>query len=350
MTGARIRVGINGFGRIGRCVARLALDDPGLQVVAVNDLVDDVANIVYLYNYDSTYGRARQRATVAEEPNKVMIDGAAVRFHSCSAIDEVPWEADQTDLVVDASGVAANVMGANALVRAGRVRKVIVTHSSDSGIDRYVIMGVNDGDYDSTTDHVVSATTCDANAIAHPLKALDRHFSIESGFVTTLHPWLSYQNLVDGILPWQSVPGRYWKDFSLGRTSVGTLIPKNTTAATALAPVLPGIVSRLGGFSYRVPTQIVSSADLSLRLRRQTSAEELGDYFHSCFDNSPYVDLNDEALVGVDFTGNPYSATIDTRWLQVVNGRMAKIVLWYDNEWGYSCRVIDLARVMARFE
>ena len=201
-----------------------------------------------------------------------------------------------------------------------------------------------------TTDHVVSATICDANAIAHPLKALDRHFGVESGFITTLHPWLSYQNLVDGILPWQLVPGHYWKDFSLGRTSVGTLIPKNTTAVTALAPILPGVASRLGGFSYRIPTQIVSSADLSVRLRRQTSAGELRDYFHSCFDNSPYVDLNDEPLVGVDFTGNPNSATIDTRWLQVVDGRMVKIVLWYDNEWGYSCRVIDLARVMARFE
>jgi glyceraldehyde 3-phosphate dehydrogenase len=343
-----LRVGINGFGRIGRCIARQLAADPLLHLVAVNDLADSAENFVYLYNYDSTYGRAAVSAQPGPGRDRFRIGEREVRFSSHGRVAAVPWKDAGVDIVVDATGVYDNVVGVRELVDAGIIGKAIITHSPDSGVDRYVIMGVNDAQYRPDADHVVSTTICDANAVAQALHALHEQYGIERGFVTTLHPWLSYQNLVDGPVSWQAVPGAYWKDFSLGRASTNTLIPKNTTVISALRPVLPEIERRLAGFSFRTPTQIVCAADLTIELQRPTTAEQLLGYFEERFAGSPYVLLNRDARVGMDFTAETYSAAIDTRWIQVLDGRLVKLVLWYDNEWGYSARVIDLARLMAR--
>ncbi|MGB8273664.1 MAG: glyceraldehyde 3-phosphate dehydrogenase NAD-binding domain-containing protein [Alphaproteobacteria bacterium] len=343
-----IRIGINGFGRIGRQVARMAVTSPDLEIAAVNDLAPNVENLAYLYNYDSTFGRAPVRANAFPARGVVAFGNREAPFFAQDLSLHVPWQDHGVEILIEATGVAANVRAAKALVAAGRVRKVIVTHSPDEGVDRYIIMGINDSDYDDRRDHVVSNTICDANAIAHPLLAIDRKYGIDSGFVTTLHPWLSYQNLVDAPVGWQQRPGQFWTDFSLGRMSTGTLIPKSTTAVTTLAPILPAIAKRLGGFSFRTPTHIVSCADLTLRLRCDTTGENLGRFLADAFEGSPYVGLNRESLVGVDYVGSPLSATIDMQWVQVVGRRMAKLVLWYDNEWGYSSRVMDMARLMSR--
>lgn len=223
----------------------------------------------------------------------------------------------------------------------------MVTHSPSEGVDKYIILGVNDDGYDPTRDHIVSNTICDANAIAHPLAALEREFGIENGFVTTLHPWLSYQNLVDGPVPLQLVPGRYFNDYALGRTSTGTLIPKTTTAVEALRPVMPAIEAKLSGLSFRVPTQIVSTADITLKLKQTLNDDELAEFFRTCYQNSPYVQINTDPLVGMDYLASPYSAVLDAQWSKSLENGMIKIVLWYDNEWGYSCRVVDMIRMMA---
>ncbi|MEW6593806.1 MAG: glyceraldehyde 3-phosphate dehydrogenase NAD-binding domain-containing protein [Thermodesulfobacteriota bacterium] len=346
-----IRIGINGFGRIGRTVARIIEERrQDMVLAAINDVAEDADNLTYLYNFDSTYGRARTQAgIVAEGKSKaITLGNNRVAVHCCRDIAAVPWQESGVDVVIDASGVGANVLAARRLVETGVAGKVIITHSPKAGIDRYIVMGLNHDDYDAATDHVVSSSICDVNAISHVIAELDRSFGIESGFVTTLHPWLSYQNLVDAPLPSQSNPGHFWKDYSLGRASIGALIPKDTTAVTALAPILPDVVGRLVGFSYRVPTNVVSSADLSLRLSREVGEDELCAALEGLCERSPCVRTNRQSLVSVDYVGEDASAIIDMQWVKAI-GDMVKVVLWYDNEWGYSSRVADLAaHVVAR--
>lgn len=340
-----LKLGINGFGRIGRSITRIAANDDRFEIAAVND-ISDATNLIYLYNYDSTYGRANPPAELDESKQLASFGDDPARFFSARRITDVPWADFGVDVLVDASGVHENLLGARELVDAGLVRKVIVTNSPPSGVDRYVIMGVNDSDYDTETDHIISNTICDANAIAHVLKALDSKFGVETGFITTLHPWLSYQNVVDGPVGFQRFPGAYWDEYSLGRSCVSAMIPKRTTAVTALRPILPAVEDRLTGFSFRTPTSIVSIADLSLGLGQDTTVEEVVDFIGERFAGSPYVKLNREPLVSTDYVGDTASAVIDMRWIQMSGTRMVKLVLWYDNEWGYSSRVLDLARLL----
>lgn len=340
-----IRIGLNGFGRIGRCLARITAQRPGFEIVAVNDLTDR-ENLVYLYNYDSTYGRPSPRAESHSERG-LSLQGKFVGFHSQHSIVDVPWEEYDVDVVVDATGVHDNVLGARKLIESERVSKVLITHSPPDEVDRYVIMGVNDHEYDPAADHVVSATICDANAIAHVLVALEEEFGVAGGLVTTLHPWLSYQNVVDGPVGWQRFPGAYWNEYALGRSSVMNMIAKETTAITALKPILPDLERRIAAISFRTPTSIVSIADLSLQLDRPGSTDEVASVMSSRFDGSPYVHLNDEPRVSIDYAGEPYSAVIDLNWVRMSGDHLLKMVLWYDNEWGYSSRVLDLAKLVA---
>lgn len=317
-----------------------------MELVAINDVADDVDNLLYLYNYDSHYGRANPRAERIESGNSCRIGRHEVEVMRHADVANADWERLGVDLLVDASGVADNVTSCQKLVAQGAIRKAVITHSPNNDVDAYLIMGVNDDIYDPDRHHVVSNTICDANAVGHVLKALDERFGIARGMVTTLHPWLSFQNLVDGPVPWQAKPGAYWSDFSLGRSSVNALIPKNTTVISALKPVLPTIPDRVSALSYRVPTQVVCSADLTLDLQEETDTESLMRFLHERFDDSPYITIDRESLVSTDFVGQSQSASIDARWVNVIDGQMVKIVLWYDNEWGYSARVIDLLQML----
>lgn len=343
----KTRIGLNGFGRIGRSIARNVFNSSDVELVVVNDIVEDVENLIYLYNYDTTMGRATYKAQASVEPRGAIVNERLIRIENKHSIREINWRDYKLDVLIDASGVTANVHDAREVVESGSVPKVIVTHSPDSGVDRYVIMGINDDDYDPTTDHILSTTICDANGISHVLKFLDQTWGLESGFVTTLHPWLSYQNLVDGPVAWQASPGHFWTDYSLGRSSIGTVIPKNTTAVTALRSVMPDIEARLEGFSFRIPTQTVCAADLSIRVSTRLTLGELKWQMNRYFNSSPYVSVSEEQLISVDFEQRNESAVIDSRWCNVKADNMVKVVLWYDNEWGYACRVVDLARLVS---
>lgn len=337
-------MGINGFGRIGRAITRIASADPEIEVVAINDLTA-LDNLIYLYNYDSTYGRAEPQAR-ADGDKSVIIGDAKVTFSAHREIQAVPWQESDVDIVVDATGVHENVVGANELIENAHVAKAIITHSPPSHVDHHVILGVNDDTLDNTQHHVVSSTICDANAIAHVLKALDDEYGVVTGMVTTLHPWLSYQNLVDGPVGFQRFPGDYWNEYALGRASIMTMIAKNTTAVTALKPVLPELEEKVTGISFRTPTNIVSIADLSIQVATEVTSDDLVKFLYEKFEGSRYVDINSEPLIGIDFAGQSYSAVIDINWVRVAGGSLVKLVLWYDNEWGYSARVIDLAKLM----
>jgi len=282
------------------------------------------------------------------DDNVMSVGDTKVRFYRAYDVLDVPWENENVEILIDSSGVKTNTINARQLVEHGRVHKVVITYSpDDAGIDRYIVLGVNDDDYDPSRDHVISSSICDVNAIAHPLNWIDQTFGIVGGFLTTLHPWLSYQNLLDAPVASQSNPGHNWSDFSLGRASIGTLIPKNTTAGPALAPILPKVADKLQAFSYRIPTVTVTSADITLRLSSAITIEELRIAMEEMCAASPYLDANHESLVGMDYIQNPYSAVIDFQWLNVQDD-MIKVVLWYDNEWGYSARVVDLTRMLGR--
>lgn len=341
-----MKVFVNGFGRIGRTITRILLENKKLELVGINDIVDDIANLAYLLNYDSNYGRLATPAKALPAERALLLGDNHVPVFNYRNITDIPWETVGADIVIDCSGTKDNVLAAKSLRGRGNLRGVVVTHSPKSGIDRYIIMGVNEGQFDADNDFVVSSSICDANAIAHLLKFVEGNYGIEYGSVTTLHPWLGYQNLTDAAVVGQADPSHYWPDYSLGRSSVGMLIPKNTTAVSATAPILGALSDRLQSFSYRIPTSVVTSADLTLVTHTPVTQEELEQDLHKAFASSPYVELNRESLVSADYEKNPHSAIVDMQWAKAGPGNMLKLVLWYDNEWGYACRAIDTAHHM----
>ncbi|HML53888.1 MAG TPA: glyceraldehyde 3-phosphate dehydrogenase NAD-binding domain-containing protein [Solidesulfovibrio magneticus] len=334
-----LRIGLNGFGRIGRTLTRILRQNDDLELVMINDINPIVENMAYLLRYDSTYGKFD--GTVEAGPGRMTIDGKAVAYVSEACIENAPWAEAGVDVLIDASGVSRNVAGARKLTEDGKVAKVVVTHSSDQ-VDQEIVMGVNDAVL-SPADKVVSNSICDANAIAHVLHWIDERYGIVSGSVTTLHPWLSYQNLTDGPSISQSSPGCVWNDFALGRASCGCVIPKDTTAVAAVEKILPGVRGKLHAFSYRIPTDVVASSDIVLWTRQTPAPEAFLDFLGERVARSPYVRANVESLVSQDYERESVSAVIDMQWTRMFNGAM-KLILWYDNEWGYSSRVLDLAR------
>ena len=335
------RLGINGFGRIGRAVARANQVQRKFDLVAVNDINPHIENMAYLLKYDSTYGR--YPADVVAGDQSIVIDGTPVAYSSEQLVADVDWGAHKVDVVVDSSGIAKNVELSRELVSRGAPSKVVVTHSSDS-VDNEVVMGVNCETL-SSDDNVVSNSICDANAIAHVMKWINSEYGVDSGSITTLHPWLSYQNIVDGAAISQSNPGVVWQDFALGRSSVSSVIPKHTTAMDAVEKVIPELKGKVMSFSYRIPTCIVASSDLTIRVKKEVSREDLIKFLNAKIDDSPYVLSNTESLTSVDYEGCSESAIVDMQWLQV-KGDLIKVVLWYDNEYGYSSRVLDLATTL----
>src|SRR5688572_9578616 len=221
-----IRVGLNGFGRIGRAVTRILSEHPDIALVVVNELDDDVANFAYLLKYDSLYGRFAEAVEVAG-PKVLRIGTHQVEFHSFPEIRQVPWGHYHVDVLIEASGVTANCVGAGELTRTGVVPKVVITNAS-GGVDATIIIGVNDAAYNPEQHHVVSSSICDANGVAPILHQVDERLGIEVVYITTLHPWLSYQNLLDGPVSSVASPVHSWRDYSLGRASVLNLIPKDT--------------------------------------------------------------------------------------------------------------------------
>ncbi len=336
----KYRLGINGFGRIGRNVARINQMHGPFELVVINDINPDIGNLAYLFKYDSTLGK--YPGTVKAGDGAIEIDGRSIAVYSRDDIGEVPWAEAGVDVVIDCTGVSQNVLSGGRLVKQKRVRKMVVTHASPH-VDKTIIMGVNEHTYASGRDHVLSSSICDANAIGPVISFLERRYGIDSGFVTTLHPWLSYQKLVDAPLQSQANPGHFWNDYRLGRASGGALIPKETTAVSALLAVLPALQGRLDAISYRVPTHVVSSADLTLSLAKSVTSNELTQALEELATSCRYVQLNREPLVSVDFEQTDASCHIDMQFARVVGRNMVKVVVWYDNEWGYSHRALDVA-------
>ena len=257
-------------------------------------------------------------------------------------ISEVPWGKWGVDIVVDCSGVLENTLKSKKIIEKKHAKKVIFTNSPDQ-VDFTMILGVNEKEYNPKKHHLISTSICDATAIAPVSKIIDELYKIKIGYVTTLHPWLSYQNLMDGPSSSWSVPGAVYHHYALGRSSIGNMIPKPTSAMEAVFKVLPNISRNIGSFSYRTPTQIIGSADISFVVERETNKKEIIQAFedYQSMQNYPILKLSNSPLVSMDYIGEKFSAVVDTRWIDTINSELIKIVLWYDNEYGYCCNVVN---------
>lgn len=334
---AGLRVGVNGFGRVGRAVTRVLLARGRHRVVHVNDVHAEVANLAYLLRYDSTYGRLAGRVSAGD--GEIVVDAGPIGVTGRADVAEVDWQARGVDVVVEASGAEANERHARGLLDA--VRAVIVTHACEA--DHTLVFGVNEADFDPRRQRKISTSICDAVAVAPIIKWVDEEVGVEAGMVTTLHPWLASQNLLDGPPRGPAYEGSADGHYALGRAAAGALIAKPTTLVRALEQVLPRVAGALQAMSYRAPTACVASADLTLALAREVRGEELLALLRArAAVGSPVVRFTDEPLISVDHLGDPHSCIVDTRWAMVGRGgRIIKIVVWYDNEWGYASRVAD---------
>ena len=339
-----VRVGINGFGRIGRAIFRANCEKGAFEIVAVNDINPDIGNIAYTVNYDSLYDRLADPLRVDAEAGVLHNGRDRIRVFHESSIDEVPWGEAGVDIVIDASGVFANVLAARNVAGKGGVQKVIVTHSPDSGVDFTMVLGANEHLLDLDRHDVIASSICDATALAPVMRVVQESFGVASGYVTTLHPWLNYQNLMDGPASSWSVPGDIYHHYALGRSVVGNIIPKPTSAIRATCRVLEAVPEEIiGSFSYRTPTAIVGSADVTLVTERPVSRDDVVAALREAERDQRWSILHTslEPLVSLDFKKSEFSAVVDERWTDVVGEHMVKLVLWYDNEWGYASRVVD---------
>jgi glyceraldehyde 3-phosphate dehydrogenase len=333
-------VGINGFGRIGRAIARINFERKVFDLAAINDVNPDVNNLAYLLKYDSTYGRFR--GEVAVEDRTLVVNGMhRIRVSRESSVADAPWQ--DVDIVIDSAGVAVSERTLEA-VRDQGIRHCIVTNETPPSIPvKPVVVGVN---HETLTrgDFALSACTCDANAFVPVMNLVQEHFGIDYGSLTTLHPWLAYQKLLDGRALTDSNPAHVQSTYVLGRNATQSLIPKTTSCIRASTRVLPWLEDKFVSVSYRVPTAIVSSADIVVKLTRPASTEDIIRKFEEAEKRQTYpvIQNSREALVSIDFTGAEHSAIVDHRWTSARKAGQLKLILWYDNEWGYGSRVVDL--------
>jgi glyceraldehyde 3-phosphate dehydrogenase len=344
-THREIRLGINGFGRIGRAIFRAVYKHSIGSVVTVNDRHQDGENLRYLLMRDSLYGRFP--VTVETRGNGTWtVDGRAVQVLDRQSIADVDWFDHGVELVIDAASTHEN-RDTYRKVLAGGVRTVVVTSSLAAETDCTLVCGVNEAVYRPGQHRIVGASTCDAIALAPVVRQLEDTFGLVDGFVTTLHPWLSYQNLLDAPLQPAAISPRDWHEYGLGRAATMNLIPKATSLVDALTPVLPEVAPRLGAISFRVPTPVVCSAHVLATLRRRTCVAELNGAFEtSAAAPGSTVGYATQHQVSTDFLGEEQAVVVDGRWTQMRDHRMVSLIVWYDNEWGYATNVLRLVRLL----
>lgn len=333
------RIAINGFGRIGRLVLRIALQNPHLEVVAINDLVPS-DNLAYLFKHDTVHGKFP--GPVSFEENALLINGKRIAVYAEKDPSQLPWKKEQIDYVVESTGRFTKKEEAHKHLEAGAKRVLITAPGKDADMPTYV-MGVNHTLYQPQKDTILCNASCTTNCLAPLCKVLLDQFGIEEGLMTTVHSLTASQPTVDG-------PSH--KDFRGGRAAGCNIIPSSTGAAKAVALCLPALKGKLTGMAFRVPTPDVSVVDLTVRLAKDTTYEEIG----AAMDQAAKTNLKgiltttDEQLVSSDFIGNRYSCIYDKLAGIALNSRFYKLIAWYDNEMGYSQRVVDLLEYMASKE
>ena len=326
-----VRVGINGFGRIGRNIMRAAMGQADLDFVAVNDLTN-AATLAHLLKYDSVLGNLD--ADVRASGDGITVKGDAFKVLSVKDPAQLPWKDLGVDVVFESTGLFASRDGASKHIAAGAKKVIITAPAKDPDIT--LVMGVNDQKYDAATHHIISNASCTTNCLAPLAKVVHERFGIRKGWMTTIHAYTNDQNLLD--LP--------HKDLRRARAAGLSMIPTTTGAASAVGEVLPELKGRLDGFAMRVPTPNVSVVDLNVLVDRKTSSTEVNDALREAAEGplKGILAFSDAELVSIDFRKNPHSSIVDAPYTKVMDGDFVKLLSWYDNEWGYSSRCVDLLR------
>jgi glyceraldehyde 3-phosphate dehydrogenase len=329
-----IKVGINGFGRIGRNIVRAALGNKNVQFVAVNDITD-AKTLAHLLKYDSILGNLHNKVTHTED--SISVDGNTFKVFKVKDPAEIDWASVGAEIVVESTGLFTKGSDAKKHMR-GPVKKVIISAPATDP-DHTLVLGVNDKTYDPAKHHVVSNASCTTNCLAPVAKVLNETFGIVHGTMTTIHSYTNDQRLLD--LP--------HKDLRRARAAALSMIPSSTGAAKALHLVLPELKGKLDGYAMRVPTPNVSVVDLTVTVGRATTVEEVNAAMKRAAEGpmKGILEYTEEELVSADFKGNRHSAIVDAGYTKVVAGVCVKVLAWYDNEWGYSCRCVDLIKFMA---
>ena len=324
-----VRVGINGFGRIGRNIMRAAMGNPGIDFVAVNDLTD-ARTLAHLLKYDSVLGNLQSE--VKPSSDGITVDSEEFKVLSVKDPAQLPWKDLGVDVVFESTGIFANREGASKHLAAG-AKKVIITAPA-KGHDIMLVMGVNEQKYDAAKHHIISNASCTTNCLAPLARVIHERFGIRKGWMTTIHSYTNDQNLLD--LP--------HKDLRRARAAALSMIPTTTGAATAVGEVLPELKGRLDGFAMRVPTPNVSVVDLNAIVDKKTTAEEVNGALRDAANGAlkGILAYSQEELVSIDFKGNANSSIVDAPYTKVMDGDFVKVLSWYDNEWGYSNRCVDL--------
>jgi glyceraldehyde 3-phosphate dehydrogenase len=329
-----IKVGINGFGRIGRNVLRTALNDSNLEFVAVNDLTDP-KTLAHLLKYDSILGNLPHKITAGAD--SISINGKSIKVFAEKDPAKLPWESVGAQVVIESTGRFTDANDAKKHLR-GPVRKVIISAPAKNE-DITLVLGVNHEKYDAGKHHIISNASCTTNCLAPIAKVIHDHFKIVSGTMTTIHSYTNDQVILD--FP--------HKDLRRARAAALSMIPTSTGAAKALKLVIPEMAGKLDGFAMRVPTPNVSVVDLVAFVEKTTTKEEVNAALKNASEAGPlkgYLSYEEEELVSADFKGNPFSSIVDAKMTLVVGGTLLKVISWYDNEWGYSCRVRDLVNYL----
>ena len=330
-----IKVGINGFGRIGRNVVRAALHNPKVEFVAANDLTD-TKTLAHLLKYDSILGRFAGQ--VKTEDDAILVDGKRIRIFAVKDPAQIDWSSVGAQIVVESTGKFTDAKEACKHIR-GSVKKVIITAPAKNE-DVTMVLGVNDAAYDPGRHNVISNASCTTNCLAPVVKVLHEKFGIEKGSMTTIHSYTNDQNVLD--FP--------HKDLRRARAAALNMIPTTTGAAKAIGLVMPQLKGKLDGYAMRVPTPDVSVVDLVALTSKPTTTEDVNAALKQAADGElkGILEYTDDPVVSTDMLGNPASSIVDGQMTKVLDGNLVKIVAWYDNEWGYSMRVVDLIEFLAK--
>lgn len=328
------KIGINGFGRIGRDYLRFVLDAPDLNVVAINDVTDS-ATLARLLRYDTTFGPLRR--TVEDLGDSIVVDGHKISVSAIREPADLPWREHDVEVVIESTGKFRSWEGAAAHLTAGATKVLISSPGKD--VDATIVMGVNDDTYDPARHHVISNASCTTNCVAPMVKVLQDSFGFAQGFMTTVYAYTNDQNVLDA----------HHEEPRRGRTAAMNIIPTTTGAARAVGKVIPSVKGRLDGVALRAPVGGGSLVDLTAVLERDVTVDEVNAAFETAATDSSLTDrlrYTTDPLVSTDVIGDPASCVFDSSLTQA-SGRLVKIIGWYDNEWGYTARLVDLTRLVA---
>ncbi len=328
-----VRVAINGFGRIGRMVFRAGVQDPDIDFVALNDLTD-TKTLAHLLKYDSVHGIFNGQIDYDE--NNLIVDGRKIKVFAERDPEKLPWKEEEIDIVVESTGFFTRMNDCKKHIKAG-AKKVLLSAPPKDDVPTFVI-GVNEHDYDVEKHDVISNASCTTNCLAPLVKVLDDNFGIEKGFMTTVHSYTGDQKLVDAP----------HKDLRRARSGAVSIIPTTTGAAKAVAKVIPHLKGKLDGMAMRVPTPDGSITDFVCVLKKDTTKEEINELFRNVSQHHlrNVLQYMEDPIVSRDIVGNPHSSIFDAALTMVMEGRFVKVVSWYDNEWGYSNRMVQMLKKM----